>query len=197
MRTCLLYFFIVLCGFTVQTNPVSAVKWVVMSGGSLKVVGSTNVNNFSCVISNYSKPDTIKVSQRNHQSVKLNGALKLAVKNFDCHNKPMTDELRKILKSNKFPYLIIRFTSINQYPDAFLKHKKIKGTVNIELAGVSKTFEVDYKVISAENTYIHLVGSQVVNFTDFNITPPKKLGGMIRTNNKLSVEFNVRMKVIH
>lgn len=167
-----------------------------MSGGSLKVDGSTNINQFSCAITNYSKPDTINVTRSNTLSVKLNGAIRLDVKNFDCHNKPMTDELRKILKAKEHPKLMIKFVSVNQYPEPHTKHTVINGIVFIELAGVTKKYEVHYKVISSDNTHIHLVGSREVLFTDFNITPPKKLGGMIRTNDKLQVEFNVKMKVI-
>ena len=197
MRTWLIYLFILLTGFTYQNNNPDIVKWVVMSGGSLKVVGSTNINQFTCAITNYSKPDTINVNRNNNPSVKLNGAIRLDVKNFDCHNKPMTDELRKILKAKTHPKLMIKFVSINQYPEAHSKNKIINGIVLIELAGVTKKYEVHYKVINADHTHIHLVGSRDVLFTDFNITPPKKLGGMIRTNDKLQVEFNVKMKVIN
>lgn len=70
-----------------------------------------------------------------------------------------------------------------------------KGAVLIELAGVARQFEVAYKVAADRNT-INLVGTQQVHFSDFNITPPRKLGGMIRTENELSVEFNLKIKVI-
>lgn len=196
MRTWLIYLFVFLSGFNIPHNNAGALKWVVMSGGSLKVDGSTNVNHFTCAITNYSKPDTIHVTRSNNSSVKLNGAIRLDVKNFDCHNKPMTDELRKILKEKVHPKLMIKFVSLNQYPEPNTKHKIINGIVFIELAGVTKKYEVHYKVINADNTHIHLVGTREVLFTDFNITPPKKLGGMIRTNDKLQVEFNVKMKVI-
>lgn len=196
MRTLLIYLFILLTAFNYQNNP-NVLKWVVMSGGSLRVDGSTNVNQFTCAITNYSKPDTIHVSRSNNPSVKLNGAIRLDVKNFDCHNKPMTDELRKILKAKEHPKLMIKFVSLNQYPEPHSKNKIINGLVFIELAGVTKKYEVHYKVISADHANIQLVGTRDVLFTDFNISPPKKLGGMIKTNDKLKVEFNVRMKVVN
>jgi hypothetical protein len=107
----------------------------------------------------------------------------------------MTADLRKTLKVKEYPKLIIRLISINKYPEPG-KQDVTKGIVMIELAGVSKRFEVDYKILPTERTSINLVGSRNVNFSDFNITPPRKLGGMIRTNNELSVVFNLRMKVI-
>jgi hypothetical protein len=42
---------------------------VVQKGGTLKVNGSTNINKFSCKISDYSKPDTILVFKNETQKV--------------------------------------------------------------------------------------------------------------------------------
>src|SRR4051794_37748637 len=99
--------------------------------------------------------------------------MQLDVQTFDCHNPVMTADLRKTLKVKEFPKLIIRFVAINKYPDPATKQGEIKGVVIIELAGVSKRFDVDYKVVAAETTFINLVGSRQVNFSDFNIIPPR------------------------
>jgi hypothetical protein len=191
----LAYLFIIFSVFAPPANPVIT-RWVVINGSSLKVDGSTNINNFSCAISNYNKPDTILVT-RNVSSVQLNGIIQLDVQNFDCHNGIMTADLRKTLKAKEFPKIIIRFLNISMYPDADSRQVVRKGAVFIELAGVARRFDVDYKVVSADNNYINLVGSRVVNFTDFNLSPPRKLGGMIRTKNELGVEFNLRLKVLN
>jgi hypothetical protein len=65
--------------------------------------------------------------------------------------------------------------------------------VNIELAGTRKGFEINYRVSMDGQKIIHLVGTRDINFTDFNLVPPRKLGGMIKTNDKLSVVFNLKM----
>src|SRR6476659_1626504 len=92
-------------------------RWVKVNGCSLKVDGSTNVNNFSCAISNYNRPDTILVN-RNVNPVQLNVNIQLDVQNFDCHNGIITADLRKTLKAKEFPKLVIRFLNITRYPDA-------------------------------------------------------------------------------
>lgn len=196
MRILLIYLYIILSGFNYQGRVAYAKKWVITSGCSLKVDGKTNVNEFSCAITNYSQPDTIWASWNNNQPVKLSGSIHLDVQRFDCHNAVMTADLRKTLKSKEYPKLGIRFLSLAQYPEAGSRQKKTKGVVVIELAGVSKRYEVDYSIVSAADNYINLVGSREVNFSDFDIQPPRKLGGMIRTENELSVVFNLRMKVI-
>ena len=168
-----------------------------MKGGSLKVDGSTNVNKFSCVIANHAKLDTIAVfKDPSKETLALSGVIRLDVQNFDCHNPVMTGDLRKTLKAKQFPQLSVRFLNLSKYPNHNSRQDLIKGLVAIELAGVTKRFDVDYKIISTGENVINLIGSRRVNFSDFNIVPPRKIGGMIQTDNELSVVFNLRIKVI-
>lgn len=171
-------------------------KWVLIKGGTLQVKGSTNINNFSCSIIGYSNPDTILVSRSraDKESVALTGALALDVKLFDCRNPVMTGDLRKTLKSKDHPKLKIKFISLSKFPDFSSPNDVIKGFVEIELAGVSRRFDVNYTFYRDEQKIIRLVGERDVNFSDFNLTPPRKLGGMIQTDNKLSVKFQLGMK---
>lgn len=194
MKRGLLYLCLVFSAFGFQGNKAAVTRWVITNGCSLTVNGSTNVNKFSCAISNYNRPDTISVTRLPNQPLGLIGNIQLDVQQFDCKNPIMTADLRKTLKVKEHPRLMIFFLTINNYPEAGTKG--IKGAVVIVLAGVSKRFEVDYRVVSAQNGTINLEGSRKVNFSDFNLSPPRKLGGMIRTNDELSVVFDLRMKVL-
>lgn len=193
MRAITFYLFLLLSITGLHWVSTAPKKWVIQSGCSLRVDGSTNINNFSCAIGNYNTPDTIQVTNIT-QMVLLNGNMRLSVENFDCHNSIMTADLRKTLKSKEFPKLVIRFVSMNRYPDAYLRNDITKGTVVIELAGVSRRYDVNYRVISAENRNITLEGSQQVTFSDFNLTPPRKMGGLIKTKNELSVVFTLHLR---
>lgn len=79
MRNWLLYLFMIFIGLSFQGNKAAVTKWVIMAGCSLKVDGSTNVNNFSCAITNYSKPDTISVTRSSNAGVFLGGNIQLDV----------------------------------------------------------------------------------------------------------------------
>lgn len=185
---------ILFCGF----NPKAPVtKWVITNGCSLKVAGTTNINKFTCTIFNYSTPDTLSVYRNNSAlPVRVKGAVALDVQNFDCQNSMITKDLRKTLKAKEFPKLMIRFITLSKYPDFDGKTESVKGFVSISLAGVSKQYEVNYKVISQGEKSLILIGTQDVNFSDFELTPPKKAAGMIKTNNLLQVEFNLKLKVL-
>jgi hypothetical protein len=155
----LIFLLLILCSaFSSQMAKPQLSKWIVMKGGSLRVNGSTNINKFNCVIANYAKPDTLTILKSvNKGPLQLNGSIKLDVQNFDCHNPVMTSDLRKTLKVKDHPKLVIRFLSLSKYPDLDSRPDVITGTVAIELAGVSKRFEVDYKIAPAGDDIITMI----------------------------------------
>jgi len=190
----LLAFLTAMPSAAMQDRPL--IKWVVMKGSSLAVNGNTNVNTFSCSISDYNKADTLAISSSNAAPISFNGRLSLDVHSFDCHHAIMTADLRKILKAKEYPKLYVRFLNLNKMPDLDQPQETVKGLVEIELAGVKKRFEVHYKLIKENSGLLKLTGTRNMNFTDFNLVPPRKLGGMIQTNYRITVEFNLRIKVL-
>ncbi|RXK86937.1 YceI family protein [Filimonas effusa] len=171
-------------------------RWVILKDCSVKVNGSTNVNKFSCSINGYPNSDTLAFSNNAAMPLAMAGKLALSVSSFDCNNAMMTSDLRKTLKAKEFPHLRITFVSLDKYPALQANPERIKGIVNIELAGVNKRTEVNYSVSADNQKIIHLIGTQTVLFSDFNLTPPRKLGGMIRANNELDVEFRINFRVV-
>jgi len=190
--------FLICSGFIYKENrdPVYMAKWVVMKGGSLRVKGSTNINKFTCEIKDYSKPDTIVVykSKGDKDVLPLNGDLNLDIRGFDCFNPVMTADLRKTLKAKEYPNLVIRFLTLSKFPLPGQKQDIIKGLVDIELSGVKRRFEVNYKFTADERQTMRMVGERDISFSDFKLVPPRKLGGMIQTDDKLSVEFQLILK---
>ncbi len=177
--------------------PEAKVSWVVMQGSSLTVNGSTNVNTFQCDIANYNIPDTLTCYKLQPRGavLPLTGKLNLNIDAFDCHNKMMTSDLRKNLKSKEFPILSVKFLTINSFPD-FKNPVKITGIVDIGLAGVNKKFEINYYFTADDKHQVHLKGDQKIHFSDFNLSPPSKLGGIIKAKDELLVEFKLNLKPI-
>jgi hypothetical protein len=92
--------------------------------------------------------------------------------------------------------MIVRFVSLSKYPTHSNKSESLTGVVIIELAGVSRRFNVDYEFTRNNNQTFTLLGTRELKFSDFNIVPPRKIGGMIKTNDELSVEFKLNIQVL-
>ncbi|MDE3143285.1 MAG: YceI family protein, partial [Bacteroidota bacterium] len=116
---------------------------------------------------------------------------------FDCHNTLMTADLRKTLRAKEFPKMKIHFLSLNKFPELRSTEETITGWVNIELSGVTKKFDVKFRFYTDDQKIIHLIGIRSINFSDFNLTPPRKLGGIIQTKDKLDVEFGLNFKTLN
>ncbi|MGB4399801.1 MAG: YceI family protein [Daejeonella sp.] len=173
-------------------------RWVITKACTLKVEGSTNVNKFSCVITGNFRPDTLTMNRfKGSEITNINGRMNLYIQDFDCHNPLMTGDLRKTLKAKEFPKMIIRFISLGRYPDGELKAYPINGIVSIEIAGVSKKYNVAYMVYHSGKNKMALRGVREIKFSDFGIVPPSKIGGMVKTNDKLFAEFNLALQLLN
>ncbi len=178
---------------TVNPSKKKAIRWAVQKTSTIRILGSTNINNFGCDITGYYQPDTIYCSEENSISklVTLNGSLQIDILNFDCHNKMLTGDLRKTLKANEYPKLVIRFLSLERTPIIQNNKDALKGWVEIELAGSTRRFEVCYTFIKSGESLIQLNGKRSFSFADFKLTPPKKFAGMIKVNDTFNVDFNL------
>lgn len=192
MKPLLIFLFLLLAGLRPATETKSTSKWVVSENSMLTVNGSTNINRFSCVILRYPKTDTVLVSKDKTDRIALSGILNLEVKNFDCNSAMMTKQLLNTLQENRFPVLRIKFLSLKEIPSEG-QNSFVKGDVEITLSGVLKRFEICYQINVKRGT-IELIGQQAINFSDFHLIPPQKIGRIIRAKDQLVVAFFLKME---
>lgn len=194
---------VIICGTILIVNSMvvfaqnKPTKWIISENSNLIVHGSTNITKFQCIIPRFPKSDTIKINTGTAaKNISLSGIIKLQVFNFDCKNSWMTSELRKTLKQTQYPYVIVKFISISELPDLNKNSASLTGTVDIELAGVVKRYDINFEldIDAAKNVYLSAIKD--INFTDFKITPPSKMGKLVQTKDKLTVELSLAMKVL-
>ncbi|WP_316766438.1 YceI family protein [Pedobacter frigiditerrae] len=192
--TAILLIFLLTSFKTSYTTANRASRWVISENSSLSVNGTTNINKFSCAILQYPKTDTVTVAQDKNNKIVLSGLLNIEVKNFDCSNMMMTKQLLKTLQDEKFPILRIKFLSLKETPSLDQGKSFIKGNVEIVIAGVAKRFEICYQ-LKMKNNSLELIGLQPINFSDFNLSPPKKMGKLIQAKDQLIVAFSLKMEL--
>lgn len=172
------------------------VKWVVEKNSTLQVAGSSNVNNFTCNISEYAAKDTIICIDAPSLPIKFSGDLQMDVQRFNCNSSMITKDLRKTLKADAYPKLNIRFLSLRSMPCLQNKTELIKGCLEVELAGVVKRLELNYAFTTIGAGYIKLQGSHSFSFSDFNLSPPRKLAGLIKIKDAFDVNFQLVLRRI-
>jgi len=190
--------FVVNAAFIKKSVPTySMAKWVVEKNSSLNIQGETNINSFQCDVTEYLKPDTL-IYTKNDATKKLsftNSCLSIDIKRFDCHNKYITEDFRSALKADENPKLRIVFLTVEQFSNTS-DNQVVKGTVDIQLAQVSKRVEIAYLVNNLAGNRIQMNGSHVFSFSDFNLKAPRKLAGLIKTKDEIKVNFQLFFKAI-
>lgn len=156
--------------------------------------GSSNVNKFSCKVHRPADVTPLKLNIQSDYSVRMNGSIKVNVGEFDCKHRVLTNDLRKTLKEETFSQMTVYFASLDQLPLDSRKEQVINGTVLIELAGVKKAFSVPLVFIQIDDGKFQLKGSRSFSFEDFNLEPPRKVGGIIKVKNDFNTTFVLNLK---
>lgn len=172
-------------------------RLIVQPSSCLFIEGTTNVNSYECAIVRYTGADTLVLHEggRNIRPVFVKGAVALDAASCDCGIQLMTSDFRKAINSKEYPSIVIDFISFERMPVYTNQPDQFKGILKISMAGVTKVFEVNCSINATEEGTIHLVGTRVFNFSDFNITPPTRMLGAVRVNQALTVSFHLQLRL--
>jgi hypothetical protein len=175
-------------------------SWVVLKSSSLEITGHTNINRFTCEVPQYTEADTLSFFAEGDKDpaagIPLSGNLRLDIDQFDCHNRIMTGEFKKTLQYGRYPQLTISFINLEKMPGFTSAPETIKGRVEIRIAGVTKSFEIDYTASRSGRCAVALTGVRALSFRDFALIPPRKMGGLIKVNDSLRVRFTLCLRPV-
>jgi polyisoprenoid-binding protein YceI len=92
----------------------------------------------------------------------------------------------KALKTNQHPDIMFRLTRLDGKPGA------LRAVGLLTIAGVEKEVAFDLKAAANAST-VTVIGEVPLLMTDYGITPPKAMLGMLKTDPKVTVKFEVAL----
>ncbi|MDN3596230.1 YceI family protein [Zunongwangia endophytica] len=151
----------------------------------LYITGDTNINSFNCKFNSDELPDHLKVIYNKQQNALTfkNTTLKLNSKAFDCGSRPINKDFEALMKAEKFPYILLNLKKLQ-----FKNLKSAEITIEINIAGVTKQFEVPVQIDQTTSNY---KGTILLNINDFKLEPPKKVFGLIKVKEEIQIEFDL------
>lgn len=164
---------------------------IVTPESSLLVRGTTNVNTFTCEFNVLKLNNPIQVFYKKvgNRLVFDRTALILDNHSFDCGGKAINNDFQKILKSKKYPQIILYLNEItvleNQTDDVLT-------SIDIEIAGITKKHSVPVKFKKAEDMLI--TGDLTLSMADYNLEAPKKLFGLITVHDTIKIYFQLAVR---
>lgn len=169
--------------------------WTVQSHSQLAIYGTSNVNKFACVLSQYDRESKLNFSNRKQKNgfYKVDGQLSVPLNCFDCGHRLMTKDFHKYLKHDIHPEMHIRFKYFSHIPKETPNKKEcLTACLNISIAGCEKDIFIDFDSYY-KGQKATLKGIAEIKFSDFGLTPPTKFGGAVKVNNDLVVEINLEL----
>lgn len=187
---------------TLFHDPVEG-KYKILPGSRVYLEGTTNVNKFKCDCGSDFETTVYRIKHiaRNRMEFS-NTILLMPIVYFDCKNRKMDRDLQKALKAEQYPQVRIDLENIT-VSDASLTSNDgtswthAKAEVSITLAGVTQRHEILVKGKKGPEFQYLFSGNKSMKMTDFNITPPEALFGMIKVNDQITFYFDLLLQLDH
>lgn len=115
-------------------------------------------------------------------------SVKVPIKQLKCGDRHMEAELYKALKATATSSVTAFF---ERMPDADVDSMRLEVTGDMTLAGVKRSVTVSLIRDRLLDGTHRARGTVPILMTDFGVSPPRPWGGLLRTGNKVLVQFEI------
>lgn len=160
---------------------------------SLIIKGESNVNRFQCSydVSQFSDSLEISFTEEKTHLYFSNAQLKLKNIFFNCGHKAINRDFHKLLRTEDFPTINLELISAEGSSNSSVINTKLK----ITISGISKLYEIPVEIVNTSKG-VMVCGNLPIDINHFNLTPPKKLLGIVKVSNIIDIEFNLGVRMI-
>lgn len=165
----------------------------VRSDSRLWLEGSSNIRDWTCRATTMEA--TIEVSSsdtsaRTSPDVVKGVSVKVPVRMLKCGDRHMEAEMYKALKSpDTAPGFITAL--IDHIPQGVITGQKIETEVLLTIAGVQRSVKVTVTSDLMPDGTRRARGTAPILMTDFGIKPPRPWGGLLRSSNRVLIQFEI------
>lgn len=172
-------------------------------GGTLWIAGSASITNYKCSAEELSGQGTIENIKQPTENIQGHGgvtiAVRIPVQSLDCGKRAMNNDMYESLKADRHPtiyYQLLEASLVQPFssPDS-TGWMNIQTRGILEIAGVRDTTQVTVKGTLLSNNRFRVWGSKELDMKTFDITPPSAFFGLIKADNKLTVNFDVTVRM--
>ncbi len=173
------------------------INFKLIKGSTLTISGTTNIKKpFECTCDEnfylakydmYSRDinDTVYVNFTNATVV-------FPTKSFICENEGMTEDMHNALKAEEYPTLSLTIIKAsipkNNINTAFI-------TADLTINGTTKRISLPLVVDQFARNMYRFVGVKDLLMTDFKITPPTALLGIIRVKDNIKINIDFKAQI--
>lgn len=186
--------FILLGSLHAQNFDYTYTSYKVLPESRIELQGTTNINEFNCyTLELVPEVSALVLPAPKSQSILLkNSTVKIKVKSLECGKEAINRDLKKTLKGDDYPEILIGLNQINFEED---KSNKITINASLEVAGTTKPANLNLTgEFDSKDSIYYIEGKYKIRLTDFNIEPPQPLFGLIKVHDEIVISFDLALK---
>ena len=171
------------------------VRYELLEGSRLWIEGRSNVNRFSCGATLYDLEAEVQPGDTNEPVTRedVTVTVAIAMHGFECGNHRMERDLAQALSADRFPEIRFAFIAARHLPVEKDSDgaRRLQVWGDLTVAGVRRG--VDFVVIGSHEAQgkVRARGSITIRMTDYGIDPPRRLLGLVRVRDRLTVQFDL------
>jgi YceI-like domain. len=169
-------------------------KYRIVEPSALSISGNSNINSFECTsFLGFNDGSATMLLQKNGRSLNFsNASINLQVKSFDCKNNLINRDFYHTLNADTNPIIRIDLKQVETAGEpSKVKWSTFNSKVTITLNQVSQDMEIGLKGFESKAGEYHVCGSTQLLMSDFGIKPPTAMLGLIKTENKITISFDL------
>jgi len=158
----------------------------VLPESEFRLEGTSTLGAYSCASNQVRGEGT---PQTNGQ---VAAELRVPVAAFQCDNRQMTRDFREALRGERYPEIRFRVHRARMLgtPDA-TGWARAEAEGSLVVAGQERSLTLPVTGQMLPGGKIRVRGEHPLRMTDFGITPPTALMGLVRAHDRLTVRFDV------
>lgn len=167
---------------------------------TIRLLGQTNLNQFSCSCLHQFGQLTLKVRfpyQGAHHSHFRDSFLRIPIRQLDCGNPLINLNLQKSLNARQHPDIIIEFLeAMWNEPDEPWEYEgvvEVKACTRVSINGHSNDYWLEITAKRNSPSEYWLNGAKTIRMTDFGVEPPSAMMGLIKVDDEIGILLNLKI----
>ncbi|MDZ7772753.1 MAG: YceI family protein [Balneolaceae bacterium] len=175
-------------------------------GGAVWIEGSASVVDYTCRAQRLSGEATVNLQEGAGGEEDVEITVSVPVRTLQCGKKAMNRDMYEALKSERFPLIRYRLLEADVADTLSVGTESpagegegtwfsIRARGVLTIAGMSDTTETTVRGLQLDENRFRVKGSRELHMDTFGITPPSALMGLIRADKRLTVHFNLTVRL--
>ena len=167
-----------------------------LSTHSITIEGTSNVRSWDAEVTDVSGEFILKAtgSEEVIDIEKITIRIKASALE-GSEGRRMNDKIYETLNTRRYPNITFQLRQIQQlsssadYPELF----RVVSTGVLTISGVSRTVKLNTAGRLLPNGTVFFSGSEVINMSDYGVTPPTAMLGALRTREEVTVKYSISL----